>query len=198
MKKLNIILLLLFNFFCFSQEFKIPKIEFKEKNEIQNPYIKLLNLKDKNSLILKIGFQSYWYGGIHSNLIVFQNNGEVLRYDLFFPNDSLKKIKIKKRRIQKKRVQDYWSLVNEIVQKNKLNIDKNQLNIERVETKEGVLKLSTRSDCVDESFEITQRNEFTYFSTYDPLYQIKLKNPGFAERQKLVDLINEIENLIKK
>ena len=74
MKKTNIILFLLFNLICFSQEFKIPKIEFKEKTENQNTYIKLLKLKDENSLILKIGFQSYWYGGIHSNLIVFQKH----------------------------------------------------------------------------------------------------------------------------
>ena len=85
MKKITFfVILLLFHFVCHSQEFKIPKIEFKEKNEIQNPYIKLLKLKDENSLILKIGFQSYWYGGTHSNLIVFLNNGEVLRYDVFF------------------------------------------------------------------------------------------------------------------
>lgn len=198
MKKINTIVLLLFNLICFSQDFKIPTIEFKEKSENQNPYIKLLNLKDENALILKIGFQSYWYDGIHSHLIVFQNSGEVLRYDVFFPNDSLKKVKIKKKKIPKSKIQDYWNLIDKIVKEDKLNIDKNQLNIEKVETKEGILKLSTRSDSIDESFEITQRNEFTYFSTYDPLYQISQKNPGFAERQKLVDLINEIENLIKK
>lgn len=190
--------MLLFNFICFSQEFKIPQIEFKEKNKSQNPYINLLNLKDENSLILKIGFQSYWYGGIHSNLIVFQNNGEILRYDMFFPNDSLKKVKIKKKKIPKIRIQDYWNCIHKIVAENKINIDKNLLNIERVETDEGFLKVSTRSDSVDESFEITQKDKFTYFSTYDPLYQISQKNPGFEERQKLVDLINEIENLIKK
>lgn len=198
MKKINIILLLLFNLICFSQNSKIPKIEFKEKSENQNPYIKLLKLKDENSLILKIGFQSYWYGGIHSNLIVFQNDGKVLRYDVFFPNDSLKKVKVKKKKISKTKIQFYWNLINEIIEENKLNIDKDQLNIERVKTDEGILKLSTRSDSVNESFEITQKNEFTYFSSYDPHYQIEQKNPGYEERQKLVDLIAEIQNLIKK
>lgn len=198
MRKLNIITLLFLNFICFSQEFKIPKIDFKEINEIQNPYIKLLNLKDENSLILKIGFQCYWFNGTNSNLIVFQNNGDVLRYDVFFPNDSLKKIKIKKRRIKKGRIQDYWNCIYKIALENKIDIDKSQLNIERIKTDDGILKFSTRSDSVDESFEITQRNEFTYLSSYDPLYQIEQKNTGFEERQKLVDLINEIENLIKE
>ena len=197
MKQINILVLLFLNLVCYSQEFKIPKFEFKEKSEKQNSYIKLLNLKDENSLIIKIGFQSYWYGGIHSNLIIFQNDGKVLRYDMFFPNDSLNKIKIHKKRIKKEKIENYWKLIIKIAEENKLNIDNHKLNIERIETDEGILKYSTRTDCVDESFEIIQGHKFTYFSSYDPLYQIEQKNAGFEERQKLVDLINEVENIIK-
>ncbi len=197
MKKINIIILLFFNLICYSQESEIPKIEFKEKSENKNLYIKLLNLQDENSIIVKIGFQSYWYGGIHSNLIIFQNNGKILRYDVFFPNDSLKKITINKKRIKKDKIEDYWQFIQTVALENKLNIDNSKLNIERIETDEGVLKYSTRSDCVDESFEIIQGDQFTYFSSYDPLYQIEQKNAGFEERQKLVNLINEVENLIK-
>jgi hypothetical protein len=198
MKQINILLLLFFNLLCYSQEFKIPKFEFNEKTENQNSYIKLLNLKDENSLIIKIGFQCYWYGGIHSNIIIFQNDGKILRYDVFFPNDSLKKIKINKKRIKKEKIENYWKLIIKIAEDNKLNIDNSKLNIERIKTDEGILKYSTRSDSVDESFEIIQGNKYTYFSSYDPLYQIEQKNAGFEERQKLVDLINEVENLIKK
>jgi hypothetical protein len=199
MRKINFIILLFFNLVCYSQDFKIPKIEFNETSEKQNSYIELLNLKDDNSLIVKIGFQSYWYGGIHTNLIVFQNDGNVLRYNVFFSNDSLKKIKIIKKRIKKEKIEDYWKFIKSVAEENKLNIDKSKLNIERIKYEDGtVLKYSTRSDCVDESFEITQGNKKTYFSTYDALYQIEQKNAGFEERQKLVDLIKELENLIKQ
>lgn len=198
MKKINFIILLFFNLVCYSQNFEIPKIEFKEVSEKQNSYIKLLNLKDENSLIVKIGFQSYWFGGIHSNLVIFQNDGNILRYNVFFPNDSLRKIKISKKRIKKEEIADYWKLIKSIAENNKLNIDKSKLNIERIQTDEGIIKYSTRSDCVDESFEITQGNKSTYFSSYDPLYQIEQKNSGFEERQKLVNLINEVEKLIKQ
>ncbi|MFB9080419.1 hypothetical protein ACFFLS_19995 [Flavobacterium procerum] len=198
MRKIHLIILLFLKSVCYSQDFKIPEIEFQEIGDKQNPYVKLLNLKDENSLIIKIGFESYWAGGIHSNLIVFQNDGNVVRYNVFFPKDNLKKIEISKKRIKKEKIPDFWILINSVAKENKLNIDKDKLNIERIEYEDGtVLKYSTRSDCVDESFEITQGNKKTYFSSYDPLYQIKQKNSGFEERQKLVDLIDEVENLIK-
>ena len=86
-----------------------------------------------------------------------------------------------------------------VAEENKLNIDKSKLNIERIKYEDGtVLKYSTRSDCVDESFEIIQGNKNSYFSTYDAEYQIEQKNSGFEERQRLVNLINEVENLIKQ
>lgn len=198
MRKLNFITLLFLNLACYSQDFKIPKIEFEKINESQNLFIKLLNLKDENSLIVKIGFQSYWYGGIHSNLIVFQNDGKVLRYNVFFPNDNSKKIKISKKRVNKEKNVDYWEFIKTVAEENKLNIDKSKLNIEVIQTDEGALKYSMRSDCVDESFEIIQGNKITYFSTYDSLYQIEHKNAGFEERQKLVNLINEVEILIQQ
>ena len=198
MRKIYFIFILFLNLVCYSQELKIPKIEFNQISEKQNPYIKLLNLKDENSLIVKIGFQSYWYGGIHSNLIVFQNDGIVLKYNVFFPNDSLKKIKISKKRIKKEKIEDYWKFIKSVTEENKLNIDKSKLNIERIKYEDGtVLKYNTRSDCVDESFEIIQGAKNSYFSTYDAEYQIEQKNSGFEERQKLVNLINEVENLIK-
>jgi hypothetical protein len=199
MRKINFIIVLFLNLVCYSQDFKIPKIEFNETSKKQNSYFELLKLKDENSLIVKIGFKSYWYGGIHSNLIVFQNDGKVLKYSAFFPNDSLKKIKISKKKIKKEKIQDYWKFIKSIAEENKLNIDKSKLNIERIKYDDGtVLKYSTRSDCVDESFEIIQGNKNSYFSTYDAEYQIEQKNSGFEERQKLVNLITEVENLIKQ
>ena len=199
MRKINFIILLFINLICYSQDFKIPKIEFNEISEKDNSYINLYNLKDKNSLIVKIGFQSYWFGGIHTSLVVFQNDGNIIKFKVFFSNDSLKKIRISKKRIKKKKAENYWKFIKSVAEKNKLNIDKSKLNIERIKYEDGtVLKYSTRSDCVDESFEIIQGNKKTYFSTYDALFQIEQKNEGFEERQKLVNLINEVENLIKQ
>ena len=153
MRKIYFIFILFLSLVCYSQDLKIPKIEFNQISEKQNPYIKLLNLKDENSLIVKIGFKSYWYGGIHSNLIVFQNDGIVLKYNVFFPNDSLKKVKISKKRIKKEKIEDYWKFIKSVAEENKLNIDRSKLNIERIKYEDGtVLKYSTRSDCVDESF----------------------------------------------
>ena len=199
MRKINFLILLFINLICYSQDFKIPKIEFNEISEKDNSIINLLNLKDKNSLIVKIGFQSYWFGGIQSSLVVFQNDGNIIKFKVFFPNDSLKKIRICKKRIKKKKAENYWKFIKSVAEKNKLNIDKSKLNIERIKYEDGtVLKYSTRSDCVDESFEIIQGNKKTYYSTYDALFQIEQKNEGFEERQKLVNLINEVENLIKQ
>lgn len=193
MKNIIFIALLLVNFVCFSQKSPIPKIEFSELAEKQNSYINLLNLKDENSLIIKIGFKSYWSGGIHTHLIVFQNDGTVEKFNVFFPNDSLKRIKISKKSIRKEKIAEYWKFLQSIAAENKLDIDKNKLNIDRIQFEDGtVLKYSSRSDGVEESFEIIQGNKRTYFSTYDALYQMEQKNAGHEEIQKLVNLINEV------
>lgn len=93
----------------------------------------------------------------------------------------------------------YRKFLQSIAAENKLDIDKNNLNMDRIKLKDGtVLKYSSRSDGVEESFEITQGSKKTYFSTYDAIYQIDQKNAGYKEIQKLVDLINELESLIKQ
>jgi hypothetical protein len=59
MKKVIVYLLILVPLNSFSQNWKIPEIKWEEKTETENNYVDLLKLKDRNSLIVKIGYSSY-------------------------------------------------------------------------------------------------------------------------------------------
>ena len=197
MKKLNILIFLFYNLICFSQEFKIPIFELKQKRETDNPNLKLLNIEDKNSLIINIGYSSYWYNGTIAKSLVYQNNGKVLLFEVFYPNDSLKKIKVRKKNIKKKNIKKVWEFLNHCSKDNRFNIDGSKLNITRIEDSEGILKYSSRSDAVNNIIEICQNENYTFLESYDPEYCIEQKQSEFEERQKFVNLITEIEKLIK-
>ena len=123
--------------------------------------------------------------------------GKVLLFEVFYPNDSLKKIKVRKKNIKKKNIKKVWEFLNHCSKDNRFNIDGSKLNITRIEDSEGILKYSSRSDAVNNIIEICQNENYTFLESYDPEYCIEQKQSEFEERQKFVNLITEIEKLIK-
>ena len=192
MKKIFAYLLILVPLIGFSQDWKIPKIDWHGQTETENVYIDLLKLKDRNSLIVKVGYSSYWSKGINLEFIVYQNDGKVKRYIVYQPNSTNLKTKIKHKRIKKAEYKYYWNYLNDCVIKNKLKIDKSKLNITQKEEKGTVVVMSI-SDGANYHFQITQGKNYIAYSSYEPKSFIEDKFPGWEERQKLVDLMNGFE-----
>ena len=200
MKKRALILLFLtLSGKIFSQDFEIPKIEWEGKTETENNYVELLKLKDKNSLIVKIGYSSYWSKGQNSEFIVYLNDGKVKRYVVYQPNSTKLKTKIKRKKIKKKEYKYYWSHLNNIIEGNKYVIDKSKLNItEKKGKEEGTMITMSVSDGANYSFWICQGNNYLAYGSYSPESFIDGKFPGWKERQKLVELMNGFEKLTEK
>ena len=195
--------LLLIGFLIFSgkllsQEFKIPNIEFKNKTEGLNTYINLLKINDEQALIIKIGSSSYWSKGLYSDFLVFENDGNVSFYECFFPLDTNKKQKIKKKRIRKSKRKFYWNFLSNSYKNNRFSIVKSMLNITSKSNGDGTSTMISVSDGANYSPEITQGNKYSAFSTYSPNTFIEKKFPGWKERKKLVELTKDIYDLIKK
>ena len=181
------LLFLLSTFTSFSQEFIFPKIDFKSTSEKPNSYVELLNLEDKNSLILKTSYSSYWYGDTFFYFLVFQSNGKVSKYE--YKLSVNKKIKIVKKKISKKNYKFYWDFLNNCLNENLFDIDYTQLNIVHKPKTGNLVETMTVSDGLQQSFEISKLNEYSAFTTYAADSYIEKKYPGYEERQKLVNLM---------
>ena len=198
-KNLLILLFLTLVGKSFSQDFKIPKIEWEGKTETENNFVELLKLKDKSSLIIKIGYSSYWTKGQNSEFIVYLNDGKVKRYVVYQPNSTELKTKIKRKKIKKKEYKYYWNHLNDIIEGNKYIIDKSKLNItEKKGDEEGTMITMSVSDGANYSFWICQGNNYLACGSYSPESFIDGKFPSWKERQKLVNLMEGFENLTEK
>ncbi|WP_179320522.1 hypothetical protein [Winogradskyella helgolandensis] len=198
-KNLLILLFLTLVGKSFSQDFEIPKIEWEGITETENNFVELLKLKDKSSLIIKIGYSSYWTKGQNSEFIVYLNDGKVKRYVVYQSNSTKLKTKIKRKKIKKKEYKYYWNHLNDIIEGNKYVIDKSKLNItEKKGEEEGTMITMSVSDGANYSFRICQGNNYLAYGSYSPESFIDGKFPGWKERQKLVDLMNGFEKLTEK
>ncbi|WP_299255901.1 hypothetical protein [uncultured Aquimarina sp.] len=200
-KTLLIILLLIFSVNLFSQNFKIPKIDWEGKTETENIYANLLKLKDRNSLIVKIGYSTSFAEGQSSEFIVYQNDGSVKRFVAYNLHSTEFKTKIKRKRIKKKEHKYYWKYLNNCIKEKKYKIEKNKLNITKKKGEEkGKATLTTMyiSHTVNYHFWIVQGENYIAYGSTSPKAYIDSKFPGYEERQKLVDLINGFEKLIEK
>tara|TARA_R100000935_G_C2762834_1_gene134352 strand:+ start:46 stop:648 length:603 start_codon:yes stop_codon:yes gene_type:complete len=199
MKKSLAYLLILVPLIGFSQDWKIPQMNWHGKTETENVYIDLLNLKDGNSLIVKVGYSSYWSKGINSEFIVYQNDGKVKRYIVYQPNSTDLKTKIKRKRIKKTEYKFYWNHLLDIANNKMFQIDKSKLNIitKPAEEKGMVISMSI-SDGTNYHFQITQGKNYIAYASYEPKSFIEDEFTGWEERQKLVDLMNGFEKLTEK
>lgn len=195
MKKNLVYILILIPIISFSQNWTIPNIDWQGKMETENDYIGLLKLKDRNSLIIKIGYSSFWTKGQNSEFIVYQNNGKIKKFIVYQPNSTELKTKIKRKRISKKEFVHYWNHLNEIIQRKKYVIDKSKLNITSKPNGDGTSTVISVSDGANYSFWMCQGKKYLAYGSYSPLSFIKSEFPGWKERQKLVELMNGFEKL---
>ncbi|KAA5820414.1 hypothetical protein FPF71_17770 [Algibacter amylolyticus] len=199
MKKVIVYLLILIPLISFSQNWQIPEIDWEGKTETENNYVELLKLKDRNSLIVKIGYSSYWTKGQNSEFIVYQNGGKVKRFIVYQPNSTEFKTKVKRKRIKKKHYEYYWNYLRQCITGNKLKIDKSKLNItEKKGKEEGTVQSMSISDGANYHFQICQGKNYIAYGSYEPKVYIENEYPGSEERQKLVDLMNGFERLTEK
>ena len=199
MKKVIIYLLILVPSISFSQNWQIPEIDWEGKTEMENNYVDLLKLKDRNSLIVKVGYSSHWTKGLNSEFIVYQNDGKVKRFLVYQPNSTEFKTKVKSKRIRKKHYAYYWNYLQKCVTDNKLKIDKSKLNItEKKGEEKGTVQSMSISDGANYHFEIYQGKSYISYGSYEPETYIKNKYPASKQRQKLIDLMNGFEKLTNK
>jgi hypothetical protein len=190
MKKITLLFFIFYTSISVAQKTKIPEIKYEGEFDSPNNYITLLKLKDEKSLIIKISFSNYWLKGTISEFIVYQNDGKVLKYISDVKN------KIKRKSLKKKNYFIYWDLLNKCIGEKKIEIQKNQLNITSKPSENGETQLSV-SDGTNETFELWKENKYIVYSSQSPLTYINEKYPGYQERQKLVDLIEEFSTLFK-
>lgn len=190
-------LLLLFIFIScnvFSQEFTLPEVKFHK--DTLNSYARLLNLKDSHALILKVGYTNYWYGGTSSDFVVYNNDGTIEKYKTFLSfkaENTVKKIKVPKRKYVY-----YKQFITECVTDNLFDIDTTKLNIQTVTDENGITQSMTVHDATNISFELIKDNQYSKFESYAPELYIESKAIGYEEREKLVNLVNKFEAVIKK
>jgi len=183
----------------FSQISKIPIIEFNRKIEHTNSYTSLLNIKDTNALIVKIAYAGFWLKGENAKYIVYYNTGCVRKFTSFQPSDSSLKMTVDKINVKKIHYQYYWNFLNDCVKKNSFSINERNLNITTKEDLEkGSIVTLSISDGTDYIFGLYQNNQITEYNSYMPETYIKQGYPGAADRQKLLNLINGITDLMKK
>lgn len=191
MKKL-LILLLFLSLIGYSQDYKIPEFNLNKEFESKNVYIDLLNIKDKEALIIKVSFSKY-----SSDFIVYQNNGKIYRFN----STSLSynsSIKIKREKVKKNERTKYWKYLIDLYHSDKLNIIKDSLNISEIyNQKDKTITSMIISHGSYLAFQIIQENKYIAYGSYSPKAYIRSKFPGYKERQKLVNLIEEIEILLK-
>jgi hypothetical protein len=197
-KKLLLIIIVFFGNFSFSQEYKIPLINFDQEIATQNEYIKVLKLEDKNALIIKESYYSFWTKGIAAHFLVFQNDGKVLKYEAFFPSQKKFEIKIKNQKLNQKKIKPYWQFLNECVANDRFKIQKEKLNIIEKPIGDSIVETRNFTEGLTYEIEIVQNNKQLKYSSYAPKSYIEDEYPGFEERIKLVTLLKDIENLRKK
>ena len=189
MKRLILLYFILSYTTILAQEFKIPEIKFQNETEKPNLYIELLKLKDNKSLIIKTSKTSYWIKGTTSNFIVYQNDGKIKKFILDSKN------KIKRKAVKKRDYSRYWNLLNKLNSESKFELIKEQLNITSKPSENGNEITLVISDGYTLSFEICFENKYSCYSSSNPNSFIEKEFPGYTERQKLVDLIQEFDNL---
>lgn len=185
-----------------SQVREIPNINFENINQIQNDYIKLLKLKDSNSLIIKISHKSGWHRSSNSKFIVYDTHGNVVLYETIDSKDTSNQLKIRKLPLKNNKQYLYWEFLNRFNNTSEFQIDKTKLNntqktIDNGMIDDKLIEETIISDGHSVTFEITQHNKNTIYSSYSPEEYIKMKYPGMEERQKLLNLIKTLEELLK-
>jgi hypothetical protein len=162
-----------------------------------NPYAKLLNLKDENSLIIKSSSSSYWFGGEYIDFLVFENNGKIFKYGMFVTSND--KPKIKSKEIKRNKIKIiYYKYLEDLFLNNKLDINKDLLKIKEKPNENGTVSMMTISDSVDEYYEISQGNQTTYFGFYSVHSYIDENYPGIEDKKKFANLISDFEKLIRE
>ncbi|WP_143017586.1 hypothetical protein [Kriegella aquimaris] len=195
MKKLLLYFFIFSPMIICSQNSQIKEIKFEGKSTEENKYIEILKLKDRNALIIQIGYSSYPIKGLDSDLIVYLNNGQVKLYKVSESVGSELKPKIKRGRLKKNEYSRYWKFLNTCISKEKFKIDKAKLNLENKENTTLPLAISAGQTY---HFRLHQNKKYTIYSSFAPKIYISLKSQGFEEMQRLVDLMEGFKNMINK
>lgn len=201
MKKILVLICSLVLLAGCSLSYQIPEIAWQEKKETENTYIDLLKIKDRNSLIIKIGYSSYWSKGENIEFIVYQNNGIVKRFVVYQPNSPEFDEKIQQKRVKRNHYRYYWDFLEKCINENLFQIDSKKLNITQkttIDEDKRTVESIIVSDGVNYQFQICQAKKVINYESYAPKSYIKEAYPGYEERQQLVDIMNQFKQLTKK
>lgn len=180
MKNILLLILIFLTALSYSQDFKIPDIKFENELDSTNRYVKQLNLKDQDALILIIGIDNDSSEKGFLNFIIYNNDGSVLKFQIT-EKHSNRKQKIIPVSVNKRNYKEYWDYLNNAIAQKKFDFESEAFN-----TKNGVSKLT---------FEITRNKRYTQY------YNLREKelfgsNEGLNDQQKrLLALVREISKL---
>lgn len=137
-------------------------------------YYKLLGIRDKSAIIVSGGRNSS-FGGNNYKFLVFFKNGLVRKFTIDTSND-----KVIEARLSTQQAETYKQFLNDCVNK-WLDIDAGKL----FQRERSIVVLDGPSD----HFYIYQGNKKVAFNSYASDTYIENKYVGWAEKQKLKDLI---------
>lgn len=177
--------LLLVLFCCtsaYAQRHKIPSIPFNMPARNKSDYYDKLGIKDKNALIVKAGNSKEYRNG-KSNFLVYPNNGAVRKFTLNNKTDEVQEIAV-----TAEQSETYWQFLYDYF--NSDLIDREKL----FDRKSTIITLDADSD-----FFVAYQNKKSYsLNSVASKTHIDAKSEGWEERVKLLNLIEDFQNVFSK
>ena len=179
------------------QDFTLPQIVFEHQTDSIHSYIDLLNIEDNDALILKTSVSSYWDKGRYEKCLVYGHSGDVTIYKCFFPSDSKKRKKIKRKHVPLSKANTFHQFLEKCVADQRFDLASDSLNIRKKPNEDGSVSTLMIHDGASYSLTLLQGKGLSTYYTYQPSAYIEGRFPGWKHRKKLVELILEIEKLME-
>jgi len=205
MRKLLFFSFILSSSLCNSQDSKIPELKWKRTYATYNKYVELLDLKDKEALILNWIIKADLPRYPAKNSIVFLNDGTIKRFRIVHYLDSVSVYPIV---VDSTDFESYWNFLALCDTEEKLHFDQSLLNakpkctVTKEATHESPTTLKTcesaPSHGLSYNLSLYQGKKEQLYRTFAPEYLIPNKFPGYEEKQKLVNLFQALQNLINE
>lgn len=173
---------------------KIPPLKILHEQPSISRYIKLLDLEDKDALIIKYCATSSWDSSPFNSYIVFTNSGKVYRCEQPLTGTGGSTC-IKKVEVVGEDLKRYWKMLYSIADSNMININSELLNDNGSSLSKEQMAINRVIDGSQLTIEFAKGCKYEYFSSYAPDYYCRMKSKGVEDMKKLLILYRCITNV---
>jgi len=176
----NLLLLLLTcSLSAFSQEYKIPELQYDTIVSSQNDYYSTLGISDRNAMIITAG-NTGTFEHVLSRFIVYFKDGTVKKFTIHNRSGTVTELAV-----QPGEKARYVQFLNNWVTDERLQLERILLTGASFTVPNGTT----------DYFTVYHAGKALHLSSYASAIYIEHKEPGWQERQKLLDLIDNFEAL---